>query len=68
MKDRPQGEIEWFTIAEYSENYSFAELTFIVNEAARAALADRRPISSDDIVTVIENNPPQPKMSAEEYH
>lgn len=68
MKGRPQGEIEWFEIADYSENYSFAELKFIVDEAARAALADRRPISSDDLVTVIDNHPPQPKMSAEEYH
>ena len=67
MKDRPQGEIKWFEIAERSEDYSFAELKFVVDEAARTALADRRPISSDDLSAVIDDHPPQPKMTAEEY-
>ena len=67
MKDRPQGEIKWFEIAERSESYSFAELKFVVDEAARAALAERRPISSDDLSAVIDDHPPQPKMTAAEY-
>lgn len=67
MKDRPQGKIKWFGIAQYSEGHSFAELKFIVDEAARTALSDRRPISSDDLLAVIDRHPPQPKMSAEDY-
>ena len=68
MLDRPQSDIEWFEIAKQSEHYSFAELKFVVDEAARAALEARRPINSDDLFTSIESHPPQPKMSAEEYH
>ena len=68
MKNRPQSSIEWFVIAERAEEYSFAELKFIVDEAARAALSDRRPISTSDLLTVLEQNPPQPKMPAEDYH
>lgn len=67
MKDRPQCKIKWFGIAQYSEGHSFAELKFVVDEAARTALSDRRPISSDDLLAVIDRHPPQPKMSAEEY-
>ena len=68
MRDRPQSDIEWFEIAKHSEHYSFAELKFVVDEAARVALGDRRPINSHDLFTGIEHHPPQPKMSAEEYH
>jgi len=68
MDDRPQCKIKWFGIAQYSEGHSFAELKFVVDEAARTALSDRRPISSDDLLAVIDRHPPQPKMSAEEYH
>ena len=67
MKDRPQCKIKWFGIAQYSEGHSFAELKFVVDEAARTALSDRRPISSDDLLAVIDRHPPQPKMSAEDY-
>ena len=67
MKDRPQCKIRWFGIAQYSEGHSFAELKFVVDEAARTALSDRRPISSDDLLAVIDRHPPQPKMSAEDY-
>lgn len=47
--------------------YPVAELKFVVDEAARAALGDRRSITSDDLFTVIEHHPPQPKVSVEEY-
>jgi ATP-dependent 26S proteasome regulatory subunit len=67
MKYRPQCKIKWFGIAQYSEGHSFAELKFIVDEAARTALSDRRPISSDDLLGVIDRHPPQPKMSEEDY-
>lgn len=68
MKDRPQSNIEWFEIAVKAEEYSFAELKFIVDEAARLALSDRRPIAMNDLETSLEQNPPQPKKSAEDYH
>ena len=68
MKDRPQSNIEWFEIAAKAEEYSFAELKFIVDEAARLALSDRRPIAMNDLETSLEQNPPQPKMSADDYH
>jgi len=57
MKDRPQGDIDWIRIAEYSECYTFAEIEHIVNEAARIALKARRNISSDDIINAISDNP-----------
>lgn len=67
IQDRPQSEIEWFEVATRSENYSFAELKSVVDEVARVALAERRPINLGDLLTSIEKHPPQPKMSAEEY-
>ena len=57
MKDRPQGDIDWIRIAEYSDCYTFAEIEHIVNEAARIALKARRNISSDDIINAISDNP-----------
>ena len=68
MKDRPQSDIEWFQIADRAEEYSFAELKFIVDEAARVALSDRRPITTNDLATVLDQNPPHPKMAAEGFH
>ncbi len=68
MRDRPQSDIKWFEIATRTENYSFAELKFVVDEAARAALSGRRPIDSNDLFLSIEFHPPQLKMSAGEYH
>ena len=57
MKDRPQGDIDWIRIAEYSDCYTFAEIEHIVNEAARIALKARRNIISDDIINAISDNP-----------
>ena len=38
LKDRPTEEIDYTLLAEESENRTYAEIEFIVNEAARAAL------------------------------
>jgi len=67
LKGRPQTTIDGFTVAEFSEECSFAELKLIVDEAARAALAERRPITTEDLLAALDANPPQPKMSKDAY-
>jgi len=57
MEDRPQQSIDWLRIAEASDLYTAAELEHIVNEAARMALEDRRPITDEDILKAIDVNP-----------
>lgn len=58
MADRPQTEIDWHPLAKILENYTCAEVEFIVNEAARKALEDRRPITANDLADTIHVNPP----------
>jgi transitional endoplasmic reticulum ATPase len=58
MQDRPQESINWVALAEASDFFTNAELEFVVNEAARAALASQRPISQSDILRSIRANPP----------
>ena len=67
MKDRPQKSIDWITVADAAEDYSFAELEHVVNESARRALADRRDIVTADLLESVRCNPPSPKQSASEY-
>ncbi|MCG3167245.1 MAG: ATP-dependent zinc metalloprotease FtsH [Bacteroidia bacterium] len=58
MKDRPQTEIDFIQLAEQTECYTFAELELIVNEAAREALGNRKPISTETILkSVLKNKP-----------
>jgi len=57
LKDRPQDQIEIISVARESAGYSCAELTFIVDEAARRALAKRRPISTQDLMAELAANP-----------
>jgi len=57
MHDRPQESIDWLQMAEECNLYTIAELEQIVNEAARLALEDRRPISEVDIRKAINDNP-----------
>jgi SpoVK/Ycf46/Vps4 family AAA+-type ATPase len=58
MADRPQEEIEWVAVAKKCEFYTSAEIENIVNEAARIALQDRRPIRDTDLFQAISENPP----------
>ena len=58
MENRPQGEIDWHRLAEYSECFTYAELEHVVNEAARNALHHRRNIITDDLVESLADNPP----------
>jgi ATP-dependent 26S proteasome regulatory subunit len=58
MANRPQEEIDWHNCAVELENYTCAEIEFIVvNEAARLALSQNRPISNGDILNAAGNNP-----------
>jgi SpoVK/Ycf46/Vps4 family AAA+-type ATPase len=58
MSNRPQKALDWHRCALELENYTCAEIEFIVNEAARKALAERRPILTWDILHSAGNNPP----------
>jgi SpoVK/Ycf46/Vps4 family AAA+-type ATPase len=58
MANRPQEEMDWHNCALELENYSCAEIEFVVNEAARSALAQNRPIINGDILHAAGNNAP----------
>jgi len=58
MSNRPQETIDWHNSAGELENYTCAEIEFIVNEAARIALSQKRPITNGDILNAAGNNPP----------
>jgi transitional endoplasmic reticulum ATPase len=58
MANRPQAEIDWHDCAQQLEDYTCAEVEFIVNEAARHALSQNRPIVTGDILHAAGNNPP----------
>jgi SpoVK/Ycf46/Vps4 family AAA+-type ATPase len=58
MKERPQETLNWLWLAEACPTYTSAELEYIVNEAARMALTDRRLITERDILKALEDNPP----------
>lgn len=58
LKGRPQNEIEILQLAEQTECYTFAELEFIVDEAAREALTNRKPISTEILLKNILKNKP----------
>jgi len=58
MKDRPQTDIDFIYLAEKTECFTFAELEFLVNEAAREALGLRIPIKTETIFKSIMKNKP----------
>lgn len=58
MANRPQEAIDWHDCAMELENYTCAEIEFVVNEAARNALAQNRPISKGDMLNAAGNNAP----------
>jgi len=57
MRDRPQDSLDWHTCAIELENYTCAEIEFLVNEAARAALGEKRNIVTGDILHAAGCNP-----------
>ena len=58
MSNRPQEPIDLPNCAEELENYTCAEIEFIINEAARIAMSLNRSISIGDILNAAGNNPP----------
>lgn len=65
MKDRPQDSIDWHDCAQQLEDYTCAEIDLVINEAARHALDQDRPISTGDLLSAAGNNPPA--HSAEDF-
>ena len=58
MANRPQEDIDWHDCAQQLEDYTSAEIEFVVNEAARHALAQNRSIVTGDILQAAGDNPP----------
>ena len=58
MANRPKEEIDWHNCAGELENYTYAEIEFVVNEAARLALSQNRSITNGDILNAAGTNPP----------
>ncbi len=58
MAERPQEKIAWLELAEKCEFYTSAEIENVVNEAARLALQEVRPIRPDDLCRAMNENPP----------
>ena len=58
LANRPQEAIDWHNCAGELENYTSAEIEFIVNEAARLALSQNRLIANGDLLNAAGNNPP----------
>ncbi len=50
--------LDWHSCAGELENYTAAEIEFIVNEAARIALSQNRLVSNGDLLYAAGNNPP----------
>jgi transitional endoplasmic reticulum ATPase len=68
MQDPPQKTIDFRGLAEKTEYYISAELEHLVDEAAKKAFTDGRPITTDDIQSAIDENPPRLNESAIEEH
>ncbi len=64
MANRPQDQVDWPRCASELENYTCAEIEFVVNEAARIALENKRLIGIGDILNGAGNNPPAHTASA----
>jgi len=58
VQGRPHENIQWLFLSEMAENYTFAEIEHVVNEAARLAIELRSPINTNILGKVISNNKP----------
>ena len=57
LEDRPQSNIDLIRIAEYTENYTFAEIKELVNRAAIVGANTNKRITTDNLVDLILENP-----------
>ena len=60
LKNRPTNITKWLYIGEETENYTFSEIQFVVEEVARiVAFENKSLIDLNDLMKVIVNNPPE---------
>jgi transitional endoplasmic reticulum ATPase len=60
LKNKPHNITKWLYIGEETENYTFAEIQFIVEETARIVASHKKTlIDLNDIMKVIVSNPPE---------
>lgn len=57
MEGRPQSNIDFIRLAEYTENYTFAEIKELVNRAAINGANNNEKITTDNLVEIILENP-----------
>lgn len=58
MGNRPQEQLNWITLAQECEDYTCAEIEYIVDETARFALTERRRICARDFTRALMENDP----------
>lgn len=58
LADRPAVGVDFLDLGQRSDGYTPAEIREIVNEAARSALTERRPISQDDLLLALSERKP----------
>ena len=60
LKNKPQNITKWLYLGEETENYTFAEIQFVVDEAARIVAGEKKQfIDLNDLMKVIMQNPCQ---------
>jgi len=60
LKNKPHNITKWLYLGEETENYTFAEIRFIVDQAARnAGAAKKQVIDLNDLMKVVMQNPPE---------
>ncbi|MBT3385978.1 MAG: ATP-binding protein [Prolixibacteraceae bacterium] len=60
LKHKPQNISKWLYIAEETENYTFAEIQFVVEETARIVVSKKKTmIDLNELMKVILDNPPE---------
>ena len=68
MQDRPQQKLNWLDLGEKTESYTIAELELVIEEGAKRAFQYLRPITTEDILSSIHDNPPRLNDAAIEEH
>lgn len=60
LKQKPHNISKWLYLGEETENYTFAEIQFIVDETARIVASQRKnQIELNDLMKVVVKNPPE---------
>lgn len=60
LKNKPNNITKWLYLGEETENYTFAEIQFVVDEAARIVAGVKKQfIDLNDLMKVIMQNPPE---------